>query len=294
MKDQVTVAAVAFDGRPGEVEANLERMDGWCRCAAAEGAELVLFPELSVTGFLPNHPVGPHEPWIAQVLQGAWRMAQRLDGPVVEALRRMSRETGVCVSAGFLENSGNALFNTHVLAGDGELLGSWRKMHIPLFEMQVYNGGGIPETVETDLGRVGVNICFDAFLPESTRLLGVRNAEIVLFPFAADPPPGTAAGWADWARPVLQARCAENGVFGVACNYFGEVSYAEAGQRFPGGAMVVGPDGGEQASNTEPSREPHMLTAVLRRDDLLAARARFEYTFRFRRPELYGPLAGNS
>ncbi len=50
-------------------------------------------------------------------------------------------------------------------------------MHIPLFEMPVHNGGGVPEVIETPLGRIGVNICFDAFLPESTRLLAVRGAE---------------------------------------------------------------------------------------------------------------------
>jgi predicted amidohydrolase len=159
-------------------------------------------------------------------------------------------------------------------------------MHIPLFEMQVYNGGDAPVVVETPLGRIGANICFDAFLPESTRMLGVQNAEIVLFPFAADPEPVTSEGWFSWAGPVLAARCAENGVFGVACNYSGTVEFAGVTQHFPGGAIAIHPDG-------RPSGPVHAELAVttLRRDVLLEARARFEYTFRFRRPDLYGPLA---
>lgn len=294
MLNEVTTAAICFSGQPGRVEANLEGIAGWCRRAAESGAQLALFPELSVTGFISNHPSGDHAAWLAEVLRGAWRTAQPLDGPAVQQLKSLSKECNIHLSAGLLENAGNVLYNTHIVAGDGQLLGIWRKMHIPLFEMQVYNGGGPAEVVETDLGKLGVNICFDAFLPESTRLLGVRNAEIALFPFAADPPPATAAAWAAWAQPVLQARCSENGLFGVACNYFGQVSFAGVGQSFPGGALTVGPGGEVLAVSTEHSAEPHMLLTVLKRDDLLEARAKFEYTFRFRRPELYGSIASRS
>lgn len=291
MKEQVTTAAVALDAKPGEVERNLEKIDAWCRKAAAAGAELALFPELSLTGFMPNHPAGDHSAWMAEVLRGAWAGALKRGGMEIEALIRISTETGVYVSAGFLENAGNVLYNSQVLVGEGRVLGYWRKMHIPLFEMQVYNGGGVAGVVETELGRVGVNICFDAFMPESTRMLGVKNAEIALFPFAADPAPAPAAGWAAWARPVVTARCAENGLFGVAANTFGAVSYAGVDQRFPGGAMTVGPDGVVVDQLIETGDQPHMLVSTLRRERLLEARARFEYTFRFRRPELYAVLA---
>ncbi len=286
MKDHVRVAAIAVDSKPGCTEANIEDIRRWSRRAAEHGAELVLFPELSVTGFLPNHPAGDHAQWLREVLKGAWDMAEGLDGHAVRGLASISAEAGVFVAAGLLENAGNVLFNTLVLAGEGRVYAHWRKMHIPIFEMQVYNGGGVPEVVETPLGRIGGNICFDALLPESTRLLGVQGCEIALFPFAADPPPATAEAWAGWARPVLQTRCSENGLFGVACNYFGRVSYAGAEQVFPGGSMVVGPDGGVITEG--PSQ---MLLAHLDAQSMLEARSAFEYTFRFRRPELYGLLA---
>ena len=64
---------------------------------------------------------------------------------------------------------------------------------------RVINGGGVPQVVDTPLGRIGANICFDTLFPESTRLLGVQGCEIMLAPFAADPPPGTAAAWANWS-----------------------------------------------------------------------------------------------
>jgi predicted amidohydrolase len=287
MRDHVKVAAIPAESKPGCTEANIENIRSWSHRAAEQGANLVLFPELSVTGFLPNHPTGEHSQWLRDALKGAWTIAESLDGNAVSRLANISAEADVFLAAGMLENAGGVLFNTHVLVGEGRVYGYWRKMHIPMFEMQIYNGGGVPEVVETPLGRIGANICFDALLPESTRLLAVQNCEIALFPFAADPPPVSAEAWARWAGPVLQARCAENGLFGIACNYRGDVSYAGAGQSFPGGALVVGPDGAVIAE--DPAQ---MLLADLTGQSLRDARSAFEYTFRFRRPELYESLAG--
>jgi N-carbamoylputrescine amidase len=282
MKHQVNVAAISADSKTGCIEANIENIRRWSHRAAEQGADLVLFPELSITGFLPNHPFGDHAQWLRNVLKGAWHMAETLNGHAVRELAGISAETGLFIAAGMLEEAGNILFNTLVLAGEGRLYAHWRKMHIPMFEMQVYNGGGVPEVVDTPLGRIGANICFDALLPESTRLLAIQECEIALFPFAADPPPGSAVAWASWARPVLQARCSENGIFGVACNYSGRASYAGVEQVFPGGAMVAGPDGSVIAE--APSQ---MLLSRIDAQTLRDTRSGFEYTFRFRRPELY-------
>jgi N-carbamoylputrescine amidase len=290
-KESVRVSAIPLSSQPCRIEENLATIESWCWSAHREKADLVLFPELSLTGFIPNHPVGDHAQWLTEVLQAAWASAQTLSGAVVGRLEKLSLQTGLFIAAGMLENAGNVLFNTHVLVGEGKLYGYWRKMHIPLFEMQVYNGGGVPEVVDTPLGRIGANICFDTLLPESTRLLGVQNAEIVLFPFAADPPPATPQGWSDWAGPALKARCAENGVFGVSCNYLGKVDFAGATQTFPGGAMIVGPNGAVLAQLTEQSNGANALSFDLDRKALVEARSRFEYTMRFRRPELYGSLA---
>jgi predicted amidohydrolase len=272
--EHVRIAAIAVDSKPGETDANLRKIDDWTARGADAGAGLVLFQELSVTGFIPNHPIGNHDEWLRRALIEARQSAH----PIL-------------IAAGLLEDAGNLLFNTHVLVGPEGVLGCWRKMHIPMFETPFYGGGGPPDVVETPLGRIGVNICFDALLPESTRLLAVENVEIVLFPFAADPPPVTPEGWAEWALPALQARCRENGVFGIACNYVGRVECAGVAQTFPGGGAAVGPRGEVTATWTAKTGEPGMLVADFRRDNLLAARAEPEYLFRFRRPELYRKLA---
>jgi N-carbamoylputrescine amidase len=284
VKDSVRVAAINAASKPGEAKRNLEGMARLAGQAAGAGAELVLFPELSLTGFIPNHPIGDHAAWLREATAGGRRMAEPIDGPSVTALAAIARDTGVHIAAGLLEDAGSLLYNAMVLVAPDGARWAWRKLHVPLFETPFYNGGTSLPVADTALGRIGVNICFDALMPESTRLLAVQNVELVLFPFAADPPPGTAAAWADWARVALRARCAENGVFGVAANYSGDVEFAGARQRFPGGAMVVGPQGEVIAEGAG------MLLADLSRETLRDARAAPEYLYRFRRPELYAPL----
>lgn len=291
MLDTIRLAAVAVDTRPGETAANLRKIDRWVAQAAAAGAQLVLFQELSVCGFIPNHPVGDHDQWLRAALQAAREVAEPIPGPAVEQLISIAARHKLLIAAGLLEDAGNVLYNTHVLVGPGGLLGKWRKMHVPMFEMPFYNGGEGPEVVETPLGRIGVNICFDALLPESTRLLAVQNVEIVLFPFAADPLPVTPAGWARWAAPALQARCVENGVFGLACNSVGHVSCAGAEQTFPGGGLAIGPQGEILAEWPVATGAPALLTVDVTASALRTARAAPEYLFRFRRPELYAPLS---
>jgi len=291
MKETLRVAAVALDSRPGETEDNLAKIDNYTRLATEQGAELVLLPELSLCGFMPNHPTGDHQSWLRQALAESRRLAEPLDGPAVTSLATIAASYGCLVSAGLLEDAGNRLFNTHVLVGPDGALGHWRKMHIPMFETPFYNGGDVPRVIDTPLGRIGANICFDALLPESTRLLAVDNVEIVLFPFAADPPPATLEAWQAWAGPPLRSRCAENGVFGVACNVAGRVECCDARQTFPGGGMILGPRGETLAAWNVESGEAGILITDLRAETLQAARAEPEYLFRSRRPELYGRLA---
>ncbi len=290
MLDVVKIAAVAVDTKPQELIKNLEKIAHWTAKAAEEGAQLVLFQELSLTGFLPNHPEANHDKWLREALQIGRQSALVLPGPVTEELTAIAKQHNIWLSVGLLEDAGNLMYNTQILVGPEGLVGKWRKMHIPMYEMPFYNGGEAPEVVETPLGRIGCNICFDSLLPESTRLLAVQNAEIVLFPYAADPPPRTPAGWEAWASVGLAARCAENGVYGVACNYVGEVECAGVSQNFPGGGLVVGPRGEKISTWDHPGDTPGMLVSELTAENLTQARAEPEYLFRFRRPELYRTL----
>ncbi|MGD9720941.1 MAG: carbon-nitrogen hydrolase family protein [Pirellulales bacterium] len=282
---------MSVPSQPGQVEHNLELLDAATERAAAAGAQLVLFPELSLSGFIPNHPRGDHEVWLRQALLVARRAALPLESDPVRRLAAIVARHRALICAGMLEDAGNVLYNTQLLVGPTGTLGHWRKMHVPIFEMPFYNPGPGPCVVETPLARIGVNICFDVLLPESTRLLAVQNVEIALLPFAADPPPRTPAGWAAWAGPAIRARAMENGIYCVASNYVGRVECAGVEQEFPGGSLIVSPRGAALAENVNDATPGDMAIATLTAADLQAARAEPEYLFRFRRPELYGPLA---
>jgi len=291
MLDRVRVAAAAVDTQPGHLAENLEKLSAGTARAAAAGARLVVFPELSLTGFIPNHPTGNHEAWLREALAAARREALRLDAPAIETLRGVAARHDVLIAVGMLEDAGNLLYNACLLVGPTGIVGHWRKLHVPMFEMPFYSGGDAAPVVETPLGRIGANICFDVLMPESTRLLAAANVEIVLMPFAADPPPCTPAGWAAWAAGAIRARAMENGVFAIAANYVGRVSCAGVQQTFPGGGLIVSPRGEVLCEWTASAGECGMIVADLEASTLAAARSEPEYLYRFRRPELYGPLA---
>src|SRR5262245_36916348 len=144
MRDNVRVAAVAVDTKPGELEENLAKIETWAHRAVEQGAALVLFPELSLTGFIPNHPQGPHETWLVEALAAARRAAIGLQSSAIEALVGVASRLRALLSVGVLEDAGNLLHNTQLLVGPQGLAGAWRKMHVPMFEMPFYNGGAAP------------------------------------------------------------------------------------------------------------------------------------------------------
>ncbi len=291
MLERVRVAAIAVDTKPGQLDDNLEKLAHWIGRAATDGAQIVLCPELSLTGFVPNHPLGEHEPWLRSALAEVRRAALPLDSPAIAAVQSLAERHQALVCVGLLEDAGNVLYNAQLLIGPQGIVGHWRKLHVPMFEMPFYNGGDAAPVVATPCGRMGVNICFDVLIPESTRLLAVQNVEIVLMPFAADPTPTTPQGWAQWAAPAIRARAVENGVFAVACNYVGRVECAGVSQSFPGGGLIVSPRGETLAEWTAPAGECGLIVADLEASTLQAARGEPEYLYRFRRPELYGPLS---
>ena len=165
------MAAVSVDSTTGDWNDNLKKITDWTKQAADSGVHLILFQELSLSGFIPNHPTGDHDQWLRATLKRTRQIAQPIPGSWIEGLVNAAKKYDLLISAGILEDAGNLLHNTQVIVGPGGLLGNWRKMHIPMYEAPFYNGGGIPEVIETSIGRLGVNICFDAMLPESTRLL---------------------------------------------------------------------------------------------------------------------------
>ncbi len=112
-----------------------------------------------------------------------------IPGPVTEVLGREAREYHTYIITGMLERDGGKAYDTAVLVDrQGQIAGKYRKVHLPLAEVE---GGETPGSdypvFDTDVGRIGILICWDIFFPESVRILRLAGADIVFVPIAGDP-----------------------------------------------------------------------------------------------------------
>ncbi|GAB3597113.1 carbon-nitrogen hydrolase family protein [Angustibacter peucedani] len=197
------------------------------RCVEATGAELVVLPETASTGFTPG--TSP---------EALWDLVSEIPGPVTEPLQQAARDTGAHVVWGTYERgaSRGTVYNTAALIGpDGEVLGTYRKTQ-PFCSEDVSRGGWVTPgdtvtVVDTDLGRIGMAICFDGDFPELWRIQAVQGAEVVVRPSAL-------LRSADIAELTSRARAYDNHVYVVAANATGT---DPAGVHYFGNSHVVDP-----------------------------------------------------
>jgi len=286
----VTVAALQL-ACSWDVAGNLDRAERLVRAAHAQGAEVILLPELFAT------PYFCIEQDVAHL-----QLAESADAS--EVLRRfgaLARELGVVLPVSFFEQAGNVYFNSLALFdADGRRVALYRKSHIPNgpgYQEKFYFTGGDSgfHAWDTRYGRVGIGICWDQWFPESARLLALDGAELLLFPSAigSEPPPAPPVdSRLHWQR-VQQGHAAANLMPLVASNRYGlERSRLDPSLtlNFYGSSFIA------DASGAVVAEAPQDQEAVLcARFDLAALKLARDnwFVFRDRRPDLYAPLAGH-
>ena len=242
--------------RLGEVGANLELAWGWLRRAAGEGAQLTVFPELALTGYL-----------LADLVPD---VAMRADD---ERLAALSREVpGMLVAIGFVEETDAHRFcNSAALLRDGQLIGLHRKVYLPTYGM--FDEGRFTRpgdqirthAVGEPVGRIGLSICED-FWHASLPMLQAHDGAGLLVNLAAGPAraPGSSAGLAaiaGWHK--MQDTYALLGTVAIAfCNRVGN----EEGLTFWGGSRLLAADGSTIAQ--APLYEEALLVGALETGDL--------------------------
>jgi predicted amidohydrolase len=250
------IALAQLAPRLGEVDTNLELARGWLRRAATEGASLVAFPELALTGYLLSDLVP--------------EVAMRADDSRLAALSREA--PGTLVAIGFVEETdGHRFCNSAALLRDGELVGLHRKVYLPTYGMfdegRFTRAGDQVRThpVGEPLGRIGVSICED-FWHASLPMIQALDGASLLVNLAAGPAraPGSAAGLAaiaGWHK--MQDTYALLGTVAVAfCNRVGN----EEGLTFWGGSRVLASDGSTIAEG--PLYEEALVVGAVETDDL--------------------------
>ena len=268
-----------------DLDHNVACAERLVRAAAAEGAQIVLIPELFEGRYFCIDQLPEH-----------FARARSLDGhPTIEHFRRLAAELAVVVPLSVYERAGQATFNTVVIIdADGSVLGSYRKSHLPdgpgYTEKYYFSPGDTGFRVwHTRYGTIGVAICWDQWFPEAARCMALLGAELLCYPTAigSEPPLPDWDSSGHWQR-VMQGHAAANLMPVVAANRVGvEHGATDRSITFYGSSFIADATG---ALVTTAGRDhERVLIATFDLDELAAMRHSWGL-FRDRRPELYHPI----
>ena len=243
--------------------------------ASEKGAQVVIFPELSFSPFLPEYPPKPgFESW-----------AESVPGPTTDLIIKKAAELKVVVIFNLLEiNNGKTYDSSPVINSDGCLLGVNRMVHVleaPHFhEKGYYHPGNLGAGVfDTSFCRIGVAICYDRHFPEYMRALALKGAELVVIPQA-----GARGEWpGEIFEAELQVASFQNGYFCALANRVGKENVVE----FEGGSFITDPFGRVVAQARK--NEEEVLVAEINLKQIKDCPAS-KYFLKDRRPEIYDSL----
>ena len=184
-------------------------------------------------------------------------LAETIPGPSTKLYRELAKKLGVVIVASLFEKRAAGLYHNTavVIESNGEIVGKYRKMHIPddpaYYEKFYFTPGDMGfHPIQTSLGKLGVLVCWDQWYPEAARLMAMQGAEMLIYP--------TAIGYADNDTPeeqqrqrmawqtVMRGHAVANGLPVIAVNRVGfepDPSGQTAGIQFWGTSFVAGPQG---------------------------------------------------
>lgn len=252
----VKIALGQFVVAQGDTEHNLSKMLQMTDEAAAQGADIIAFPELAYTGYGLK----------ALELQ---KLAEPADGRFVQALCRKAKEKHIHIYAGYAESERipGKLYNAAVFIDDeGRVLENLRKVYLWGKEKTLFSAGHRYPVIETRFGRVGLLICYDLEYPEPARIECLKGAEMIL----------DIAAWSLPAERRWHVDMAANALF----NLLFSVGCTSLGQNFCGHSKIVGPDGVVRAEAS--ATEEELLVAEIDLAEVLRVRSRIPYITDFK------------
>jgi predicted amidohydrolase len=233
----VAVACVNWHGTWGDKVANLEKIMAKISEAAQLGANIVVFPELALSGYECGEEVRKEQKPCSMHVEAA----ETIPGPATERVGKLTRELGVYVIFGMPEkdsrNPDTRYISAPVIGPDG-LIGRYRKLHLaptPIFTEDIcFKPGNELPVFETNYGPIGVQICADFWnMPELSRILYLKGARII-FNLA-----GSAAGpgKSEFMTHQTAGRAIDSFVYTASCNHVGK----ERALSYYGHSTIAGP-----------------------------------------------------
>jgi predicted amidohydrolase len=226
MKQEYKIALAQMCCKAADKTENLRIIRRMVARAGKQSADLIVFPELSLTGYVVRDQI--------------YELAETVPGPSTNAIQKIARTAGAYIVFGMPERSEETqatIHNTAVLVGPDGYIGKYRKMYLPthsVFEEKRYFRPGYDATVlDTEIGKIGLIICYDIFFPEVTRLTRLKGAQLIVC-ISASP-----AVRRTYFETLTTARALENTAFLAFVNLVG----IEDGLQFWGGSRLIGPQG---------------------------------------------------
>jgi predicted amidohydrolase len=259
---KICAATIQFNITMGDVDANLDHVLAALKRVRQRDARLAVLPEMWSTGYAYKH--------LAKLADETPR--------VLTALQKASAELGMVVVGSLAEKENGVIYNTAYVVDKGEVLASYRKMHLfsMMGEDRFLGAGDESLVISTSVGRLGVAICYDLRFPELFRKMALEGAEIVCLP--AEWPKPRQDHW----RTLLLARAIENQLFVAAANCCGIQGKLD----FFGTSLLLSSRGVILAEGGETETE---LFAIFDFEEMETYRFQIP-CFKDRRPEVYGKL----
>jgi N-carbamoylputrescine amidase len=268
MDEDIRIAAAVTCSIAGDPRRNLGTVEKWTLTAKKQGASLICFPELNVTGYSTK----------ADIL----RKAEPIPGYCTQYLCRLAASAEMVILAGMVEAGENGRkYASHVVATPDGMAGWYRKLHISPPEKNIFTQGSRIPLFDIHGLRFGIQLCYDAHFPELTTRMALEGADVIFMPHAS--PRGTADDkLVSWMRH-MPARAFDNSLFIVACNHVGE---NEMGLSFPGVAVAISPSG-EVMDQILSNRDDIMVVDLTAADQKRVRGHRMRWFLPNRRPDLY-------
>jgi len=270
MKDKIKLALCQIAPQRENKSANIAKIEEMTHKAKAEGTDLAVFPEMCLTGYVLRDQV--------------YTLAEPVLGPSTAKVEEIAKKTGMHIVFGLPELSAKTqatIHNTAVLIGPKGFIGKYRKMYLPTHsvfeEKRYFRPGYEPAAFQTELGNIGLTICYDVFFPEVFRLPRLKGAQLLIC-ISASP-----AVRRSYFEVLTAARALENTCYLAYVNLAG----VEDGLQFWGGSRLISPTGDVLAKAKYD--EEDFVVCEVDFGDLRTAET-FIPTLRDLRPELYTQL----
>ena len=254
---------------PGEFERNLSATIKFISQAAVNKADMVVFPEMNLTGYL----AGP------KILS----IAQPVDRQLIQTLSNAADKFNISILTGMAEKGeNNRIYATHLVFQPGSAVEHYRKIHTAPNEKAYFSPGNRIKVFQNKNIHFGIQLCYDAHFPELSTAMALKQADILIIPHAS-PRGSSQKKYQSWMRH-LTARAFDNGVFVAALNQTGN---NKKGLEFPGLALLIGPDGNIVSRFIDPEEKIHYVNIDLTALERVRSH-RMKYFLPNRRPELFG------